>query len=270
VPGLYARLFNGIIYSYMPLPRVVFQSVPFQLEIDWMYGFLFYNKWGWEKRILKVHPNLQEIYKYSKEVERKKFLKNYISDFRARNKTKIDEKVAFHQKNWQKMEKQYLAILSEIIETPWPKEGKQIKALVSINPICPRFINDWSFFFNYNASLKSGREIIMHEICHFLYFKKWKEIFPKTNKKKFDYPYLEWHLSELLAPVILSDPRIQKLLNKKPDFYKEHEVIKIGNKSAPKYFADRYKGIVLQNCSFEDFLKESFTAAQGIADKLGI
>lgn len=251
----------------MSSPKVVFQSVPLRLEIDWMYGFLFYNKWGWEKRILKVHPNLQEIYKYSKEVERKKFLKNYISDFRVKNKTKIDEKVAFHQKNWQKIEDKYLTILSEIMETPWPKGRKRIKALVSINPICPRFVNDWSFFFNYSASLKSGREVIMHEICHFLYFKKWKEVFPKTNKKKFDYPYLEWHLSELLAPVILGDPRIQKLLNRKPCFYKEHEAIKIGNKSAPNYFTGLYKKKILNNHSFELFLKESFKAMQANSEK---
>lgn len=87
-------------------------------------------------------------------------------------------------------------------------------------------------------------EVIMHECCHFLYFEKWKQLFPNINSKKFESPYLEWHLSEILAPIILNDARIQKLLKRKADFYMEHKRIKIGNKTVPKYFNDLYKKLI--------------------------
>ena len=65
-------------------------------------------------------------------------------------------------------------------------------------------------------------------------------LYPKVDNKKFESPYLEWHLNEILAPIILNDSRIQKLLKRKADFYTEHQRIKIGNKIAPKYFNDLY------------------------------
>ncbi len=97
-------------------------------------------------------------------------------------------------------------------------------------------------------------EVIMHESCHFLYFEKWKEIYPKTNNKKFEYPHIEWHLSEIIAPIILNDQRIKKLLKQKAVFYNEHEKIKIDNKTVPKYFTEIYN----QNKNFKNFLNKSY------------
>ncbi len=130
--------------------------------------------------------------------------------------------------------------------------------MISINPICPRFLNNWSFsiFYNYKK-ISHAVEVIVHESCHFLYFKKWKQLFPNVNNKKFEYPYLEWHLSEIITPIILNDFRIQQLLKQKATFYTEHKKIKIDNKTAPKYFTDMYKKIIRNN-NFEEFLKESY------------
>ena len=105
-------------------------------------------------------------------------------------------------------------------------------------------------------------EVMMHEACHFLYFEKWKQLYPKMSHKKFESPYTEWHLSELAAPIILNDPRIQKLLKQKAVFYPEHEKIKIDNKTAPKYFSDLYKKTIGKENGFEVFLKESYQAIQ--------
>jgi hypothetical protein len=99
----------------------------------------------------------------------------------------------------------------------------------------------------------------MHEACHFLYFEKWKQLYPEMDNKKFDEPHIEWHLSEILAPIILNDARIQKLLKNKAIFYKEHKRIKIDGKTAPKYFGDLYKKTT-KDKNFEEFLKEAYQA----------
>ena len=52
----------------------------------------------------------------------------------------------------------------------------------------------------------------------FLYFEKWKSLYPKMDRRKFDTPYIEWHLSEIVAPIILNDKRIQRLLKKRARF----------------------------------------------------
>jgi len=68
---------------------------------------------------------------------------------------------------------------------------------------------------------------------------------------------IEWHLSEIIAPIILNNRRIQKLLKQKAVFYKEHSKIKIDKKTAPKFFTDIYNKNINEKNGFELFLKES-------------
>jgi len=242
----------------MNLPKVKFIDIPLSKEIDWIHGFLFQNKRGWSKYIIKKHPRIKKVFSFKNEVEQIKFLKGYILEFRKDNQRIIKRNKTEYQRKWKKIERDFFITLSEIMQIDWPRDKKTIKAMVSINPICPRFLNDWSFsiFYNYKK-LSQAMEVIMHESCHFLYFEKWKKMYPRMSYKKFEFPHIEWCLSEIIAPIILNDRRIQKLLKQKAAFYTEHKKIKIGNKTAPKYFSDLYKKITKKS-NFEKFLEESY------------
>jgi len=244
----------------MNVPKIKFTDIPLSKETDWMYGFLFQNKWGWGKYIIKKHPKIRGIFSLETETEQVKFLKDYIIKFRKENQRLIEQNKVKYQTEWQKIEKNFFIRISEIIEISWPKNRKTIKAMISINPICPRFLNDWSFsiFYNYKK-IPQAMEVIMHECCHFLYFEKWKQLYPRINNKKFESPYIEWHLSEIVAPIILNDERIQELLKQRAVFYPEHRRIKIGGKTVPKYFNDLYNRIAKRK-NFDEFLKESYWA----------
>lgn len=244
----------------MNTPKVKFTNIPLSKEVDWMHGFLFQNKWGWGKYIIKKHPKIKKVFSFKTETEQVKFLRDYIVKFRKEHQKLIEKNEIKYQMEWQKIEKDFFTVLSEIIQTDWPKNKKVIKAMISVNPICPRFLNDWSFsiFYNYKK-MSHAMEVIMHESCHFLYFERWKKLYPKIDGKKFESPYVEWHLSEILAPIVLNDARIQTLLKRKAVFYTEHQRIKIGNKNAPKYFNDLYKKITKRK-NFDEFLKESYLA----------
>jgi hypothetical protein len=243
----------------MNLPKVKFIDIPLSKEIDWIHGFLFQNKWGWGKYIIKKHPKIKGVFFLKTEVEQVKFLKEYIVEFRKENRELIKKNKTKYQKEWQKIEKDFFIILSEIIQIDWPKNKKTIRAMISVNPICPRFLNDWSFsiFYNYKK-MTHTMEVIMHESCHFLYFKKWKEIFPKAKEKTFDYPYIEWHLSEIIAPIILNNKRVQKYLKHKATFYEEYHKIKINNLNATRYFSNLYNSYLKKDKIFGDFLQESY------------
>jgi hypothetical protein len=243
----------------MNLPKVKFIDIPLSKEIDWIHGFLFQNKWGWSKYIIKKHPGIKKIFSLKKETGQIKFLKKYIIEFRKENKKLIEENKTRYQKEWKKIENDFFIVLSKILQIDWPQD-KTIRAMISINPICPRFLNDWSFsiFYNYKKT-SHAMEVIMHECCHFLYFEKWKQLYPKMSHKKFESPYLEWHLSEIIAPIILNDSHVRKFLKQKAAFYAEHNKIKINNKTAPRYFVDLYNKFSKKN-NFEGFLRESYRA----------
>ena len=238
--------------------KVKFVEIPIKIEIDWIYGFLFKNKWGWDKRIIKKHPNLKPIYKLSKEKERIDFLKKYIIRFKLLNKKRLLNDKKRFEKSWRRIEKDYLIELEKIFNTSWPLKRKQIKAMISLNPICPRFLNDWSFSLYFDYKIKDAIETAMHEICHFLYFEKWKKLFPESKRKTFNHPYIEWHLSEVVAPIILNDKRIQKYLKQKAVFYNEHSKIRINRVSAPVYFSKLYNSYLKDNKNFDDFIKETY------------
>ncbi|MCK4520736.1 hypothetical protein KAT95_02600 [Candidatus Parcubacteria bacterium] len=252
----------------MALPKIYFINIPLPIEVDCIHGFLFKNKWGWGKYITKKHPKIEKVYSINEEKNQVEFLKKYIVNYKKSNKTIIIANKKKYQKAWDKIEKDYFELLQQIMSTEWPKNKEKIKAMISINPICPRFLNDWSFsiFYKYKK-VEDAIEVIMHECCHFLYFKKWKEVFPNAKSKTFECPYIEWHLSEILAPVILNDLRIQKLLKKKADFYDEYKKIYIGKKNLPKYFKLLYKKHTKQHSNFDDFLRKAYLEIKNHRDK---
>lgn len=243
----------------MNIPKVKFTDISLSKEVDWIHGFLFQNEWGWGKYITRKHPKIKKTFSFKTEVEQIKFLRDYIVNFKKDNQSLIKKNKIKYQTEWQKIEKEVFITLSEIIQINWPKNKKIIKAMASINPICPRFLNDWSFsiFYNYKK-MSHVMEVIMHESCHFLYFEKWKKLYPKVSNKKFESPHIEWHLSEIIAPIILNDQKIKKILKQKAVFYEEHEKIKINNKTAPEYFAELYN----KNEDFEQFLDKSYKAVK--------
>lgn len=241
----------------MNMSKVKFTHISLSREVDWIHGFLFQNEWGWGKYVIKKHPKIKKVFSFETETEQVKFLRNYTIQFKKDNQKLIEKNKIKYQKEWQKIEEDFLIILSEIMQINWPQNRKTIKAMISINPICPRFLNDWSFsiFYNYKK-ISHAMEVIMHESCHFLYFEKWKKLYPKVNNKKFESPHIEWHLSELIAPIILNDQRIKKILKQKAVFYEEHKKIKINNKTAPEYFTELYN----KSKNFEQFLDKSYKA----------
>lgn len=242
----------------MNLPKVKFTDIPLNLETDWIHGFLFQNEWGWGKYILKKHPKIKEIFSLKTENDQVGFLKTYIADFRGDNKELIENNRLNYQNDWKTVERDFFITLSDILQISWPENRKSIKAMISINPICPRFLDSWRFSVFYDYKKKTHLlEVIMHECCHFLYFEKWKSIFPQLDPKTNESPYIEWHLSELLAPIILNDMRIQKLLKQKAVFYEKHQAIIINGKTAPEYFTDLYNKALERN-DFSKFLKEAY------------
>lgn len=68
-------------HQYMSLPEVKFCNIPLPTEIDWMHGFLFKNKWGWQRYIIKKHPEIKKVFSCKNEEEQVKFLRRYIVEF---------------------------------------------------------------------------------------------------------------------------------------------------------------------------------------------
>lgn len=246
------------------MPKVKFKLPTIKREAEILTSFCKPRKTGWDKSgtVYRNHPELGEILEDKKSDEYYKYVHKYSNGFIKKNKKKLDKLVIKYQKEWDKINDKYLETLSEHFETNYPADRKIITAYISIVPIFPRFLDSWSF----NVTSKNPDFMIpiaMHEIVHFLYFKKWMEVFPKTKRQELENPYLIWRLSEILAPIILNHNKdIQKILKYKHSHYSVFQKVKIGKKTMIKYFEDLYKKHLKSGESFEEFLKISWTEAK--------
>jgi hypothetical protein len=232
----------------MGFPIVKFSIMSLSKEIIWLRGFLFEDHWGCDY-IISEFPEIKEFFSFQTERERLKFLRKYISDLRVKNGKLFERKKLSFQQEWEKVAVSFFSSLSDIMQISWPKNKKVIRAMVAANPICPKNLSDWSFSIFYRFEKIDALEIIMHEICHFLYFEKWHELYPQMNVKRFYSPSIEWQLSEIVAPIILNDERIQKLLKQPAAFYVQHQNLKIGTKTVQRYFSDLYR----ETCASKNF-----------------
>lgn len=99
---------------------------------------------------------------------------------------------------------------------------EKLKIIVKVGNVslCPRWINNVAFYVP--SYIENFREILLHECCHFIFFKKLIEINSEYLWKDFEYPTTEWILSEILIDTIFADKKIfESYTNSKIRAYRE-------------------------------------------------
>lgn len=206
-------------------PTVKFTLAPLKLEIDVLSHILNSD---WAKYVTRKHPELKPGIHIKDEKTRVKFVAEYVKKFHKENQKEILSSVSRMQQQWDIKASRILDALQTIIGTNWPSNHRKIKAFVSINPVCPRFIQTWSFSINYGSTPASRvKQIVAHEIAHFLHFKKWKELFPNAKPETFETPHSPWLISELAAVAVLNDAQINKSIGVKEKPYAEHRALMV-------------------------------------------
>jgi hypothetical protein len=254
------------------LPKITFKIKPLNRYVDVLYYFLNPRggSWDWSKGILREYPVLQKKLDFLNDYNKKnEVIYEFFKEVEIKEKANLNLKRKRFEESWNKINDRALKTLSEIVEKDWPKRDKIINAYVTLNPICPRWIKQRTFDLFYKFNMQKMKAVSLHELLHFIYFEKWKEIFPKTNEKEFEGPGLVWELSEMVPPIILSDKRMQKILRHTPSVYNEYKTLKIKNKPILEYLQKFYDN----RRDFEDFLTTSWrfikTYEKEINSKLG-
>lgn len=240
------------------LPTVVFEQMPIKLETEMFFEFL--NMDYWAKRITNKYPQFLQIKEINEKKEKISKIKSEIIKIRKESRDKLNINLKAIKNDWQKVEGEVLEALSEIIQTDW--SNREITTYISINPVCPRFLNTWSF--SVSSDYENTNLVIAHEISHFLYFKKFKEQFHKAKKENYESPHKEWLLSEIVAVIMSHDPRILKLIKTKSDYYPDHKTLKVKGEFVTKIIEDLYKNLVIKNNNFSEFIKRGLEVVKSI------
>jgi hypothetical protein len=151
------------------------------------------------------------------------------------------------QSFWDTINAQWMQSLAEILETEWTPLPDVFSAYMGFSPLCPRSLVECCFAVPYFLPLKEIVRICAHETVHFLYFAKLKIINPEMSEREFSLPNRQWFLSEVIAPVILNDPRaVQVIGRSQVGSYVCSEALSAN-------VADLYQMRLKDKLSFEDF-----------------
>ncbi|MEK6926961.1 MAG: hypothetical protein AABX11_00865 [Nanoarchaeota archaeon] len=162
------------MFSREIIPKLKFYVVDNPDEmIRLINGFLLYSgkSFNWSRLYSKEYP---EFGKLIEKVQNPEEIKKISNDFFKKlyyDKLKELEKIAkSFQIEWDKEGEQLLRALSKIVEKEWLQDWKEMKAWVSLNPICPRFIEQRAFDIYWKAPPDKMKSTALHEILHFIWF----------------------------------------------------------------------------------------------------
>jgi hypothetical protein len=219
---------------------------------------------SWTKYVFKHNPGLEDALKGTKTKQERldAIWKNYARKALKDNKKELTARRKEFQDAWDTVNDDFMKAAESVMEHKWWL--KTIKARVSLSTVNPRFLGDSSMGVCWKHAKDSFKKTIMHECVHFIYFKKFKEVFPDISEKTYNgHDSLVWMLSEILDSVILNQPEIRKFLNKDAGAYKIFGDRKLPNgKSAFIHFQDLFNRNRAKGLSFADNLKSCYKDAQ--------
>ncbi len=216
---------------------------------------------SWGLLIYRAYPELADALKGKEPVIDAEH--EFFSAVYARDKALFEGIAARFQSEWDRINADVMRALSEIVELEWAR-GTYISGYVSLIPFGPRNINERSFRVFYMAPTENMKATVIHESLHFIYFEKWKSVFPETDEREFNGPHLVWQLSEMVTEVILNDARLQKVFANRFQTYPVYQEMHIDGKPLLSYLQKFYD----ERKDFADFLKKSWKFVKENQDEI--
>lgn len=193
------------------IPKVVFRPMTVDENIaviEWAYSE--------NNDSLDVHNYVLEYYPELSNLEgcEKKVILDRIKDVVSKDyyhyEQKIKDEVIRYQDIWDKYNDNYMLAVSKYLNCDWDNICS-ISASVGLIPTFPRYLDTYSFSLSTNISRDKLIETVCHETLHFLWFLKWKRLFPNANRREFDSPFMPWVYSEMVVDPILNSIFDEKL-----------------------------------------------------------
>ena len=173
----------------------------------------------------------------------------------------LREKAAAYGARWQACRGQITHALSDAFETDCAALFNDLRCLVSMNPIEPRFLQARRFDVFYLNSPQGALGQCIHELIHFVWFHVWQGLF-QDDPQGYEAPALPWILSEMVVESVMRDPRLSEL---NPYFPRE-----AGGCVYPYFFDLRLEGVpaletldaMYRQLPIAAFMRESYAYCQ--------
>ncbi len=198
----------------MNYPKIVFKPISLEDNIE-LVKWAYYENNGSisiHDYLLNYFPKLKMINaSYSKE-KINLFIEETVKEDYYLYYERIISETERYNNIWKKYNDSYLKALSKYLNISFSDNIEIIYAYVGLTPTYPRDLDTSSFTIGTGLNENDIVRITAHELCHFLWFIKWKELYPNTTREEFDSPYLPWKYSEMVVDPILNSKEIYEIL----------------------------------------------------------
>ena len=160
--------------------------------------------------------------------------------------------VKTYQNFWNENQTKIHNTFKDIFELEYVGE-RICNCYVSINSVCPRYYEDWSFDNSYTKSKELFMDNTVHELIHFFWFDLWKIVFPNYSKNDFSAPSLGWAISELVIDAIAKCTDLKNYTREKSAYGYVYE-IEYKNKN----LMDIMKEMFFDSKDIKEFMKNTF------------
>lgn len=154
---------------------------------------------------IQYFPQLARIDLNSKKEEIYEIIRDVVTKDYKKYRERIENEAARYNKIWSEYNDKYFYMLSNFFGITFPKNIKKIDAHVGLIPTFPRYLDSFSFALSTGLNDWKLIEVAAHETLHFLWFEKWKSMYPKTPRSHFESPFDEWRYSEMVTDPILNN-----------------------------------------------------------------
>lgn len=137
-----------------------------------------------------------------------KYYDNLIED--------IESSISRYQRVWNAINDKYMNALEKYLNISW-SGSDQFMADVGFIPVSPRNLDECSFSITLGIDDDRLINIVSHEVLHFYWFIKFKEVFPNIKRDEYDFPNLPWKYSEMITEAILNSEEVASVTNVKED-----------------------------------------------------
>ena len=195
------------------IPKVIFKEMNLKENIE-IIKWAYFENTGLSDvsyYTLEYFSELKEIKKSASKDEIYQKIEEVVTNFYHEYNQEIKQNVERYNSIWNSINDKYMNAISKYLNVGYI-ETKEIVAKVGFLPIFPRDLDELSFSVGTNLDEDSLIETVVHEVLHFFWFKKFKELFPLIPRKEYDSPYLAWVYSEIIVDPILNSKEIKDII----------------------------------------------------------
>lgn len=190
------------------MTRILFMPMTVYENIDIVKWSYFSEDLNLKNNTVRMFPKLASIQKNLTQEQIGKIIEKVVIESYDIDKLKFESDR--YNRLWERYNDAYMDTISSYLNIQWP--NKNILCRIGMIPISPRNIQGFYFATTMGMTNENILKVCAHESLHFIWFEKFKTIYPEIPEEQYDSPHIPWKYSEMVVDPILNSRSLQSIV----------------------------------------------------------